>query len=513
MVFEETILNAVVDGVNDKNNLDKQQEEIKDSNEFNQETEPIKTETSFDAVYGIDKEFWDIKFFNPKGFTSFVDDVVLFLSPELQAKKMAVTDKYFEMQKRRVSDHELKAEELNAIKQSQSKGFTIYDIDPKYFDSAYVSRTASVFPPGSQSPENPLGIPQEFIIEHLGTQLSQNVFGPVFFEDYVVNSLTPYLRTIEIDIVGNSLVFERIASPANAIVMGQASAQNLANTLASTGSQLFTGAALYQEADDFLDNVIFISFEDPNTKPFLVKHGDRFETYYTKIFITCKVGTPKFRIVSGLNSQYLPGAKGTDQLHLSYGGKNNILDTLNHSLYPFCVNQRDFVPNAQSVIVLAVPANGRIHMPFIIGPASGNLNGVGVVWITGIDLFVSAGSGSTTVIGDIGIRNANNPSFAVRKIHNFVSVVNSTTYTPFNVQFTTPVRCVLGNEEAICITFYAGGVAYTAALGFNIRGYSHGNFAPSFNVIGNNIRGPFYTNKVLASTEFTADKGGPYSVN
>lgn len=315
--------------------------------------------------------------------------------------------------------HQLKAEEIDAIKQTNSKGFRILDIDPNQ-----LSRS-----------EYMCSYTQEQLLSIVGSDYAFE--GGVFRYDNTgaatANSTTiPYWRTIAINVPGNFLKIEIL--PARSIDDQVVPADNSnPSSYVNVNSQPQNTNEPEIATHTAAKTPILLDFETITSNPHFVKNGDCFETYFTTIYLTVKQMNCRIRVIIGSNSKITSTYQKPVNLSLWDSGGFTRQETP-HPV-PFCFT--DHEQNAASFTGVAV-ASSTIYWPVFLnypayrfnGMASGFFNnlGVGAVFITDFGGYSYAQYGGDfvsvvdcqLVIGEVDVNvNPTVPTTIIKTIASF----------------------------------------------------------------------------------------------
>lgn len=265
--------------------------------------------------------------------------------------------------------HKLKAEEIDAIKQTNSKGFRIIDIDPNQLNrSDYMCSYT-----------------QEQILAFIGNDYAFE--GGAFRYDNsgasTAGSTTiPYWRTINIPIAGNFLKIEILPARTidNFIVpFDPTNPVSYVNVNSDPQNTSVQEIAVLNAAK----TNILLDFETITSNPHIVKNGDIFETYFTNLYITVKQMNCRIRIIIGSNSKISSIYQKPVNLSLWDNGGFTRQETPHSS--PFCFtdhqqNAIDFTGAqvASSTVYFSLIRNS----PVFTGVASSSNAGVVVLFIT-----------------------------------------------------------------------------------------------------------------------------------
>lgn len=371
---------------------------------------------------------------------------------------------------------QLEAERLNAIRQRQSRGFTIFDINP-----------------GLATSQNyPVTLPYEFLFD--GTN-----FIPA--DD---DSLTKNFRSIPIDIAGNFVKVEFIYENNS-----QANAFNGVNTRPAAKikyeqayknftiingipypnpADLVTNYASY-DFDNFARNKVFIGFNDTISKPHLVtRSGDSFSTYFSSLIIHFNVGCPKIRVTIGFNSEKHDGptdAPINAQLHLL--GSGRLFKDFDSPLVPFNITSGDNTTpyDVRGIAYFAAVAT-QVSSRILIGNPTQITNlgtsdlGYSVLFITALQFSALRNAAinlgvtfNLRVAPAVAPSNPNSIRVFSANLSLFNGAANET--QEFNQSFQNPIRVIIPSGCVLWLdTYYYGSAPGLFSTKYSISGYSLG---------------------------------------
>lgn len=267
--------------------------------------------------------------------------------------------------------HELEADQIEAIKQTNSKGFKIIDIDPNQLDRPTFA------PPYSQ----------ELFYRMFGYEFSYE--GNMARVDNT-GAVTPgqtsnaYWRTVELDIPGNFLKIEFL--PSRMAEGFPLFAGDMEDTFTATGGvtninvQNNTWGSKSPNSTGSKRNVM-LDFENPTETPILVRDGDCYQTYFSKVLITFKQMNVRIRITIGTNSQIRSNYEKPTNLSL-WSGEGF---TRANQIHPTPFSITDHQVNNSSYTGITVGGSIVETALFMVDRTQAFTNnvGVGVLMVTG----------------------------------------------------------------------------------------------------------------------------------
>lgn len=382
------------------------------------------------------------------------------------------------------TDHALDANKLDAIKQKNSKGFTVFDINPNN-----LSRDNYPCVYSGDTIGRILGYDYTMLFnaDTLDSVTNQDgIFGYAPF---------PYWRSVEINKPGNWIKIEYLDARFNnqGFVNSPQPQNNISDTPQNTNidysSWEYEGNIIQTSAQQ----KILLDFENASPSPFVVKSGDTFETYFSSVVITFKQLSPLIRITIGYNSKVVERSNTTNSLHLGNG--HGYADQM-HNLTPFCFSDRDFTQTPYySNSYAGIYCNGTTTMyyPLVINPLlarSGRTysHGLSMFYITDFKGFVY-NTASTATAEDLWdcelvIGKYDNSSTSMQPTLPLTKRIIGETYynrfassePVFSSQGVTnlaePIRVMLRPGEAIYLRITPSSVTNTSSLfKFFINGY------------------------------------------
>lgn len=374
--------------------------------------------------------------------------------------------------------HQLSADEIDAIRQSQSKGFQVIDIDPNaldkenYFccyDDSTLSQIVGV-------PVNGYGIVPAVAVD------STSAPNPA-------GSPRPYWRTVEFSNPGTFLMVKFL--PVRALPGRTSSTSPDENPYAGEPQNTDMSDA----SDQFFGNVghtaggrtVLIDFEKPSKSPLLASDGTCFKSFFSSFFVTFKQMNVRIRLIVGYNSEISETEKKEETLHM-FGGQGLTKGSPVHPVN-FCFTDHDLTPGTFEGIN---PPNALTYGLLLWCPPRFNNSvapaGLGLVYLTGLTCHGYLRSGIPTTVPD-GFE------FEVLQVKldallNVVSVIKKFTSTVAHFQFpgggpmmseqnfTAPIRVNLRPFEGLAIRTIPLHVSdgVDRRIKFSLRGYGFGSF-------------------------------------
>jgi len=389
------------------------------------------------------------------------------------------------------TSHDLEAQKINAIKQKNSKGFRIIDINPNL-----LSREEYFCVYNDADLREIYG---NVILNETSTEKYDNAGSPIAGQ---ITQL-PYLRTVQIPFEGTFLKIEVLPARVN---MARNSTQPFDSLVDPKcfpqNATLISGSYDSSSVLSGIDEVL-LEFESPTGKPHVIRGSATFETYFTNIILTVKQGMPRIRITVGFNSTVKEEKDAPKNLHVWKG--HGLADQGAHTPKQFCITDQDVTlpnPIVEGLFGLRnASGNGLIDVPLIINldGSYGTINaplGMHLGWITGFQAscynefltsavqpyaFVKA----TLYIAKIDPFTASFIGFTER-----LACLNVTT-SPGNAQTNSnfgnvvnysgePIRYQLQRGEALWLRLQTQGrLLDNTWAGFSINGYSIGGLKSS----------------------------------
>lgn len=390
--------------------------------------------------------------------------------------------------------HQIAAEQIDAIKQTNSKGFRIIDIDPNQLTRSEYSCIYT----------------QDILTNIIGQEIAfEN--GVYRFDNTGAatsgSTVNPYWRTVNIGIPGNFLKIEILpvrphdAALVGSLVGGFNPDYVKTNTEPQNTNQENFATQIASKRDILLD------FETPTANPVIVRDGDCFESTFTQIFLTFKQFMPRIRITIGYNSKVISNNDQPQSLAMwdGYG----LSKEKHYHPSPFCQTEADVIGSYSGIACGAATVTSLLMGNWLAADVSNptrNINlGVGVLYITGFsglgylqaggdfinntsfELFIADFDQSTLAITSLKKRIA---SFSVSMYS--VGVANGVGMTTQSqgANIVEPIRVTLNGGECIALRLIPcfRNVAHNVFCKFEMTGYVMGGFSimgagrPSVNV-------------------------------
>lgn len=391
--------------------------------------------------------------------------------------------------------HKLKAEEIDAIRQTQSKGFWVVDIDPNAlpknsFGCVYDDQTIGRM---LGSPMNGYGFP----VRVDSTAAAQTA-----------GSNTPYWRTVTVEKPGNWVKIEFLPARASRTL----EPENIVNPVSVPFSGDIQNTDVLTNTDQYTDSIavqagqrtVLVDFETPSATPHIARHGTIFKTYFSNLLISFSQLNVRIRITIGFNSEIHDHNHKEETLHL-FGGQGLTTDSPIHPV-PFCINDYDVVgsgyagtsnngvqwPNGiSSPVYLPLIFTPRKYRPVTLAP--GNIpNGIGIVYITNIRVSMTALDVPNPIFADIDLvqmklDNALQPLYLIKRfasIHGHFPPKDPAANLNWQVftgeqSFQTPIRVSLRPNEALVLRIIGPnlGGAPNGYVKFSVNGWSFGDLS------------------------------------
>lgn len=395
--------------------------------------------------------------------------------------------------------HELEAEKIDAIKQKNSKGFTVYDIDPNNLDRenyqcSYNGDTLgrvlgygydSIFTPGST------------------LDSVTGIAGPV-----PINAPVPYWRTVQIDRPGTWIKVEILDARFNETTYEVLYAQpeNRPNSTPQNTNQNTGGNYDGSVVSSAARRHILLDFESVSPAPHIVKSGDVFKTYFTSVFLTFKQMNCRIRVTIGYNSEVVETPSSFQSL--PFGTGEGFEKEINY-LTPFCITQRDISPPTFGLQIFATGSKYwcLIQNPLTYDPPTfqsySTNKGVSVFWLTDFKTILSSG---TTYEGDIELCIGQydpasltfQPTTILKRLASTFLKENS----PMQSCIKEPVRVTLRAGQCLYLRTITAAFSGTVLLKFALDGYG-----PTFRYKDNNPTGNycFVPNTFYSEVPFIGD--------
>lgn len=392
---------------------------------------------------------------------------------------------------------QLEAERLNAIRQRQSRGFTIIDINP-----------------GLATAQNyPLSLPYEFLFDGTNFMPTAN------------DSIAANFRTVPIDIAGNFVKIEYIyennsnANDFNALTghTRPAAVRKYAQSLLNPDTaDLYTGYTSY-DFDNAARNKVFIGFNDTISKPHIItRSGDAFNTYFNSLVLHFNIGCPKIRVTIGFNSEKVDGhsdAPINSKLHLM--GAARLFKDFDSPLVPFNLTNGD-LSSPYTILgydYAAVAAQQSTSVRLIFNNSKfTNIGtddlGYSVLFITNIDLaFAKDNVNRAFITVNLRVGPLSSPSgnTNVRVFSMSTSLYSSAgaEIKDYNFRPESPIRVVIPTNQSLWLdVYYQSNANTTVNLRYSVTGYSLGVLRKIINPLGTTT---ILTSKFITDSTFLTD--------
>lgn len=262
------------------------------------------------------------------------------------------------------TSHTLKAEEIDAIRRLQSRGYRVIDLDPNLlpkdeFNCAYAG---------------------DIVANLTGENLTTTGIDGSGF----AKCTNPYWRTFAFDCPGNFLKIEIL--PVRQEVGSGLGVTPLEQpiSLVPTGTIATANPAVLSEASR---RIMLLDFEAPTSTPHVVSDGMVFKTYFSAFYLTLKNLNTRVRITIGYNSEIQE--REEKEVGLALFGGRGITTRSQIAPTAFSMNHLDVNPNNASGVPYAPPYNQK-NFGLIInrdnpGSSLGSPIGNSIVWFTGYD--------------------------------------------------------------------------------------------------------------------------------
>lgn len=333
----------------------------------------------------------------------------------------------------------------------------------------------------------------------------------------------PYWRTVQLPLIGNFLKIDflptRIYNEFTGLtpqVQGgvDASQSQYGGTLYNNDYYWNTTGTVgppykvnYPNADLLTQtqskNLILVSFDAQQSTPLVVKNGDVIKCPYNVVYLTIKTGMPRIRITSGYNAEIVDA--GTDRSanqNLALGPGYGFLDKPTTHFEPFCVTQGDNITTgvyasmgtATSLDLIIV--NSAQNLANTVNAVNANplQRGVGLLWITDLQLFLTTGNANANIIFNFTLYISDTSGNLRRIVHRFSPVsfrvvTGESAHLDVTKSFPTPIRVSLHQDEQLRLGLYNGS-ENTMSLSYSINGYTYGRWrfdANNTGVSGNQV--------------------------
>lgn len=389
---------------------------------------------------------------------------------------------------------QLKAEELIAIQQLNSKGFRIFDLNTQVTD-----RENYYCCYDGQSLRNINGVE---IVDNLNAVPNQyyDLSDPSMITNSTVNS--PYWRSIFIPIQGNFLKVEylpervnvdnRVITPFNPSFITDNSNPQNTNELNDFSSP----STFYAANKTSSDRVILLDFTDVSPTPIIAKHGDSFESYFNGVWVTFKQNSPRIRITIGFNSKVVSQADQNQVYNLNLWSGHGLKNNPQINPVPFAMSSSDVSPAGYIPLGTAVTEWCLVANPESTSP--GEPSGAAILFLTSFlaHMITDPNTGYHILEASLRVKTLGTPgsfylagSLDERKLCTTIfGIGGGSGVSGQPCVFAEPVRCVLRKGTGLYIqirkVYDSGGTAMSGF--FALNGYSMGPLYWSVNrgVIG-----------------------------
>lgn len=289
-----------------------------------------------------------------------------------------VGDQFSEIKK--AKSHQIEAEEIDAIRASNSKGLRVIDIDPNQ-----LNRTDNFC------------IYQHDVIERLVGTEDNNEAGVTRIDNAgnpnPKDVSLPYWRTVFFNIPGNFLKIEYLPARVveGATARGAADIKrilaNIQPNIYPQNSNVLGGGTLSASK-----KAILLDFENPTDAPHFVRSGHMYNTTFSSFYLTFKQMSPRIRITVGYNSTIATRHERPDSLALWNG--DGITDQSMSSPVPFSITDREVTSGTTFNGITVNPGSAVSNPLFYCDPTYGDI-GVAVMFLTGFSGMIWPGVGSS----------------------------------------------------------------------------------------------------------------------
>lgn len=390
--------------------------------------------------------------------------------------------------------YNLEAQKLEAIKQQNSKGFQVFDINPNNIER---EDAFCAYPP-------------DVLATMIGTESVNSINAAGAGDLYYDNNtgvfsngapvILPYWRSIYIPVAGNFLKIEylpaRIGTDTGDFNQQPNSNQRIQNSTEpdnTTEPNFYDFYApfspTYYNANKVAsDRIIFLDFNEPTDKPIIIKHGERVKNYFNGIWLTFKQNSPRIRVTIGFNSEISTVDDRPQNLHL-WRGHGLMNDSFINPI-PFSMSSSDVNNGFGINISNAAP----LEYCLIANPtarASWEQNGASLVWLTNFVLdcimesFAEERLGAMKVclyvktLGTPASKFVTGSVKIKRLLERTIIKQNRVGNVSTNVTISEPIRVLLRQETGLFIRFtpqYQAGNAqgFSFINYFSMDGYSFG---------------------------------------
>lgn len=381
----------------------------------------------------------------------------------------------------RAESHQLKAEEIDAIRRFQSRGFRVIDLDPNLLDRAEFTSV--------------------YTNDILSNITGENLQGTGIDSSGSAGCVNPYWRSFSFDCPGNWMKIEILPVRREVAITSTLTTLEQPISLYPSGTNDETLAPVISEASR---RTVLLDFEAPTSSPHIVSDGMTFHTYFSSFILTLKNLNTRIRITIGYNSKIEENEQKETSLCL-FGGRG--ITTRGQSApTPFSINSLDVNPSSNLGVAYPPPYSTFVQ-PLIICPGNpaplqtdiGNSN----VWITSFSGLVYNGAGASTNNGLMKVEldlwevnGAYSPVSALKRITTlYMKIKSGENIGEFtNITLAEPIRVSLPPFTAICLKLIEvvnASASGTRFVQFELGGYVLGGLAA--NEISGLAVAPFYT--------------------
>jgi len=381
--------------------------------------------------------------------------------------------------------HTLDSDLINSIRQTQSRGFKVIDIDPNLLDK---SEFFCVYG-------------DDILSRLLGTDIQPTSLQQV---DSISNGNSPrqYWRSIQFDEPGTYLKIEFM--PARRAGLGNPSNATLnINPLSITPSDTndqFNGDQYSYSPYIAGTRGILIDFENPTQAPHFTNDEIEFHTNFSSFILSLRQLSVPVRITIGYNSKVVAKNEKEKSLHL-FGGEGLTRKSLIHPT-AFCLTDKDVNVASYSGVNISTYYNSIKYDNLICNSYQGPAGspdaegyGVSVFYITGFSAFlyeILSGTPSFTELFDVELVHMKMSSlFVPTTVNKRLCGVTlqaswlTSSHIPTvhaNAVITEPIRVSLRPNECLALrvipVIATNDVAITSRLlKFQMNGYTFGSFS------------------------------------
>lgn len=402
------------------------------------------------------------------------------------------------------TSHKLDAEEIDAIKQTQSKGFKVIDIDPNalnkedffcVYDESTLARLIGAEFSGWGTPNT-----------QVDTLAPPSANG----------SPRPYWRTVNIDLPGNFLKIEflparttetrefTLSPDENPISLVPQNTNDIGNTDQYSSSAITAGK-----------RTCLVDFETPTPTPHLARHGTIFKTYFSSFFFTFKQMNVRIRLTIGYNSEIQEETNKESTLAL-FGGYGLTTDSPTHPI-TYCLTDRDVnTVGYEGIAFQALPQYANLVFSAYEGPFTENPMGLSLFYITefsGMSFFLTPSENANAFfVGELELVHVKldalqvNIDYPIKRLASLTLSASNSQRNMSNVRPSEPIRVSLRPGEALALRYsgsWGTSPTTTTLFKFQIHGYTFGNWSGSD--LSGIPRTPFFTELCYREHPFPQD--------